>query len=120
MYPGFGMGYGYTNGMLTGLIIGNLMHPHGTTVYQGSGVASGSALLYPDGRVVDQNGYQVGTYTNGQFTPVQGGMAAQPAPADFQPSPQPVVIDTSPSAWEVVGYVTLALVALVILVAIIA
>ena len=118
MYPGFGMGYGYSNGMLTGLIIGNMMHPQGTTVYQGSGVSQGSALLYPDGRVVDQNGYQVGTYIDGQFTPMQGGMVAQPAPADFRPPPQPVVIDASPSGWEIVGYVVLATILIVIILAI--
>ncbi len=90
MYPGFGMGYGYGggNGLLTGLIIGNMMHPQGTTVYQGGGYGGGSALLYPDGRVVDQNGMQVGTYINGQFTAVQGGMVAQPVPHDFVPPAQ--------------------------------
>lgn len=90
MYPGFGMGYGYSNGLMEGLIIGSLMHPAGTTVYSGGGYG-GNALLYPDGRVVDQNGYQVGTYINGQFTPVQNGqMIAQQAP----PQGQPVAVTT--------------------------
>lgn len=79
-YGAFGMGYGYNNGLITGLILGNLMHPQGTIVYNGSGYG-GSALLYPNGMVVDSNGYQVGTYVNGIFTAVHGGMVAQPAPA---------------------------------------
>jgi hypothetical protein len=85
MYGGMGMGYGYSNGIITGIIIGNLMHPQGTVAYNGGGT-SGPALLYPDGRVVDQNGMQIGTYINGQFTAVQGGMVAQPAPSDWQQS----------------------------------
>lgn len=123
MYPGLGMGFGYSNGIMTGLIIGSLMHPQGTTVYQGSGYNGGSALLYPDGRVVDQNGYQVGTYINGQFTAVQGGMVAQQAPAGAvqqmqSQQPVPVVIDGSRSAWEIVGYITLAVIVVIIIFAI--
>lgn len=113
------MGYGYSNGIITGLILGNLMHPQGTTVYGGGGYQGGSALLYPDGRVVDQNGYQVGTYINGQFTAVQGGMVAQPAPAPVS-QPVPVVIDGSASGWEIVGCFVLAIVAIFILIAIFA
>jgi hypothetical protein len=111
MYGGMGMGYGYTNGLLTGLIIGNLMHPHNTVVYSGGGY-NGNSLLYPDGRVVNQQGYQVGTYVNGQFTPVNGGMVAQQAPADalqYQNS-QPVVLEKAgPSAWEITGMVILGI-----------
>jgi hypothetical protein len=93
MYGGMGMGYGYSNGLLTGLIIGDLMHPQGTTVYNG-GSYSGQALLYPDGRVVNAQGYQVGTYQNGQYNAVDGGFVAQAVPQDAgaQPLPQPVVI----------------------------
>lgn len=87
---GMGMGYGYSNGLMQGLILGELMYPRGTTVYAGGGYG-GNALLLPDGRVADNSGNQVGVYQNGQFTPVQGGMIAQPAP---QP---PVVVDDSPS-----------------------
>ncbi|WP_157368735.1 hypothetical protein [Zavarzinella formosa] len=116
MYPGFGMGYGYSNGMLTGLIIGNMMHPQGTTVYQGGGYQGGSALLYPDGRVVDQNGYQVGTYANGQFTPQAGGMVAQPAPSDFvPPEGTPVVVEHSISGWEIAGGIIVGVLVLVLI-----
>jgi hypothetical protein len=113
MYGGMGMGYGYSNGLLTGLIIGNMMHPHNTVVYSGGGY-SGNALLYPDGRVVNQQGYQVGTYQNGQFTAVNGGMVAQPAPADALNSApqvaQPVIIQkTGPSVGEVIGMIFLGI-----------
>jgi hypothetical protein len=113
MYGGMGMGFGYTNGLLTGLIIGNMMHPTNTVVYSGGGY-NGNALLYPDGRVVNQQGYQVGTYQNGQFSPVNGGMVAQPAPADavqYQNSPtQPVVLEKAvPSNWEIAGMIVLGI-----------
>ena len=116
MFPGFGMGYGYSNGILTGLIIGNMMHPQGTTVYTGGGYNGGSALLYPDGRVVDQNGYQVGTYVNGQFTAQAGGMVAQPPPPPVEqagPPPQPVTIGFS-ATQIVCGIIVVILVALII------
>ena len=100
MYGGWGMGYGYTNGLLTGMIIANMMHPHNTVMYSGPGSYNNNALLYPDGRVVNQQGYQVGTYVNGQFTPMQNGpMVAQQVPADAgaqQVQPQPVVIKQDP------------------------
>lgn len=112
MYGGFGMGYGYSNGLLTGMIIGNMMHPHNTVIYSGGGMYNNNALLYPDGRVVNQQGYQVGMYQNGQFTPVNGGMVAQAVPADagqYQNSTQvaqPVIIqNTGPSTGEIVGSV---------------
>jgi hypothetical protein len=113
MYGGMGMGYGYSNGLLTGLIIGNMMHPHNTVVYTGGGY-SGNALLYPDGRVVNQQGYQVGVYQNGQFTAMNGGMVAQPAPADaLGHAPQvaqPVIIQkTGPSVGEVIGMIFLGI-----------
>jgi len=80
-YGGMGAGYYHNDGLLTGLIIGNMMHPHNTVVYTGGGAANNNALLYPDGRVVNQNGQQIGTYQNGQFTEMQNGpMAAQPIP----------------------------------------
>lgn len=110
MYPGFGMGYGYSNGMLTGLIIGNMMHPQGTTVYQGGGYAGGQALMYPDGRVVDQNGVQVGTYLNGQFTAVQNGsVIAQPVPAGFVPPQQDDSAETLLTVLGVVAAVVLVI-----------
>lgn len=113
MYGGFGMGYGYSNGLLTGMIIGNMMHPHNTVVYTGGGVYNNNALLYPDGRVVNQQGYQVGVYQNGVFTPVtNGAMVAQAAPADaLNHAPaQPVVIQKAGlSVGEVIGIVFLVL-----------
>jgi len=92
-YGGWGMGYHYSNGLMTGLIIGSMMHPYGTIMYTGPGMYYNNAVLYPDGRVVNQNGYLVGTYAGGQFNPIQNGpMVAQPAPADAgaqQPAQQP-------------------------------
>lgn len=109
MYGGWGMGYGYTNGLLTGLIIGNMMHPHGTVMYSGPGYYANNALLYPNGQVVDQSGRVVGMYANGQFTPVSNGqVVAQPVPADAYSQPQPVtVVKAGPSAAEVAGTVIL-------------
>lgn len=78
-----GAGYYHNDGLLTGLIIGNMMHPQNTVVYAGGGAHSNNALLYPDGRVVNQNGQQVGTYQNGQFTEMQNGpTVAQPVPQE--------------------------------------
>lgn len=113
-YGGWGMGYGYSNGLLTGLIIGNMMHPTGTVMYAGSGSYNNNALLYPDGRVVDQSGRVVGTYVNGQFTPIQNGqIVAQPVPADAgaQPMQQasPIIINTGPTAMEIVGMIFLGI-----------
>jgi hypothetical protein len=93
------------------------MHPQGTTVYSGGGYA-GNALLYPDGRVVDQNGYQVGTYQNGAFSAVQnGGMVAQAVPSDFRPpAPSAFVVRQGLSGWAIVGWILVAfLVPLIIL-----
>jgi hypothetical protein len=100
-YGGMGMGYGYSNGLLTGMIIGNMMHPTNTVVYNGGGY-SGNALLYPDGRVVNSNGVHVGNYVNNQFVAVQNGaMVAQTVPQDAY-QPQPVIIQkTGPSAAEI-------------------
>ena len=100
------MGYGYSNGLLTGLIIGNMMHPHGSVMYTGGGAYNNNALLYPDGRVVDQSCRVVGTYINGQFTTVKNGqIVAQPVPADAgaqaMPPAQPVIINTGPTADEI-------------------
>ena len=107
-YGGWGVGYGYNNGLLTGIIIGNMMHPHNTTVYNGPGYG-GNAVLYPNGAVVNPQGYQVGTYQNGQFAPMQNGpMVAQQAPADafadsnqqFSQSSQPtVVVQPAKPSW---------------------
>ncbi len=78
---------GFATGALTGYIVGNMMHPQGTVVYQGGG-APGGALMYPNGMVVDPDtGYQVGMVQNGQYMPVQGGMVAQQVPQDYQPPP---------------------------------
>lgn len=115
MMGGFGMGYGYSNGIMTGLILGSLMHPSGTTVYSGGGYSGGQALLYPDGRVVDQNGYQVGTYANGQFSAQAGGMAAQPAPPPVQQA-EPVTIY---SGWEIAGGIIVGLLVIIAIIAII-
>ena len=115
MYGGWGMGYGYSNGLLTGLIIGNMMHPHGSVMYSGGGSYNNNALLYPDGRVVDQNGRVVGTYINNQFTPIQNGeIVAQPVPADAggQPSTTPqraVIVNHGPSAGEIFVMVMLGI-----------
>ena len=96
-YGGMGSGYHYNNGMLTGLLIGNMMHPTNTVIYAGGGVHNNNALLYPDGRVVNQNGQQVGTYQNGQFTEMQNGpVVAQPIPQDAL---APVEKETSVGEW---------------------
>lgn len=118
MYGGMGMGFGYTNGLLTGLIIANMMHPHNTVVYNGGGQYSNNALLYPDGSVVNKQGYLVGNYVDGQFKSVSNGpMMAKPVPADANGEPiaqtqspqqvaQPVIIHRSgPSAGEVILYI---------------
>ena len=120
-YGGMGMGYGYSNGLLTGLIIGNMMHPHNTVVYTGGGQYSNNALLYPDGRVVNQQGYQVGTYQNGQFTAMNGGMVAQQAPADaLQNAPQvaqPVIIQKAgPSVADVIGMIFLGIMIVILII----
>jgi hypothetical protein len=117
-YGHWGMGYGYSNGLLTGMIIGNMMHPYGTTWYTGPGMYGNNAVLYPNGQVVDQNGYLVGTYAGGQFSPIQnGGMVAQQVPADAgaqqQPAQPQVVYVERPGmgVGEVVFYVTMAIIA---------
>lgn len=104
-YGGFGSGYGFSNGIITGLVIGHLMHPQGTVVYGGGGYNGGAALLYPDGRVVNQQGYQVGTYNNGQFVAQQGEMVAQAAPEEVP------VADNEDAFWKVVGTVVLVILA---------
>jgi len=101
-YGGMGMGYGYSNGLLTGMIIGNMMHPTNTVVYAGGGY-NGNALLYPDGRVVNQQGVQVGNYVNNQFVPVANGqVVAQAVPQDAYQPQQVVVQKVGPSAAEIV------------------
>lgn len=127
-YGGWGMGYGYNNGFLTGLIIGNMMHPHGTVWYTGPGYYSNNAVVYPDGRVVDQRGVVVGTYVGGVFTPVtNGAVVAQAVPADamnngtYQSSTQPVVlVKTGPSAWEIAGTIVLGIFSILLLIMIVA
>jgi len=116
MYGGMGMGYGYTNGLLTGMIIANMMHPHNTVMYTGGGSYNNNALLYPDGRVVNQQGYQVGTYANGQFNAVNGGMVAQQVPNDAGAQQvQPVIIQqVGMSATEIVAVVFLSIFAILL------
>jgi hypothetical protein len=130
MYGGWGMGYGYMNGMLTGLIIADLMHPNGTVMYNGGGVYNNNALLYPNGQVVNQQGYQVGTYQNGQFVPMANGpMVAQPVPADAVAGgmqaapvqPTPVIIQqTGPSAGDVFATVILVMVVVLLFIMLLA
>lgn len=105
-YGGWGPGYHYDNGFMTGLIIGNMMHPTNTVMYVGPGTYANNAVLYPDGRVVNQQGYVVGTYVNGVFTPVQNGpMVAQQVPQDAGARP----VDNGMSFGEIVGAVVLVL-----------
>jgi len=119
-YGGMGMGYGYSNGILTGLLIGSMLHPHNTVVYAGGGSYNNNALLYPDGRVVNQQGYQVGTYQNGQFTNVQNGaMVAQNAPADAYQSSQPqqvVIVKQGPTAGEITMSILVGIAIIVLIV----
>lgn len=104
MYGGWGMGYGYSNGLLTGMIIGGMMHPHGTIFYTGPGVYANNAVLYNDGRVVNRQGVLVGTYINGVFTPVEnGGMVAQHVPADAG-AVTAVPVHVGPSAMDIIAY----------------
>jgi hypothetical protein len=120
MYGGMGMGFGYSNGILTGLLIGSMLHPHNTVVYAGGGSYNNNALLYPDGRVVNQQGYQVGTYNNGQFNAVQNGaMVAQNAPADAYQSSQPqqvVIVKQGPTAGEITMGVLVGLAIIVLII----
>lgn len=102
-YSGFGMGYGYNNGLMQGLLIGHLLHPTGTVPYAGGGYG-GNALLYPDGRVVNKDGYQVGTYNDGQFNSVEGGMVAKQVPVEAHP-----VAVTTWTGWEIFGFCLIAL-----------
>lgn len=120
MYGGMGMGYGYSNGLIEGMIIGNLMHPAGTTMYGGPGTYGNNALLYPNGMVVDQNGMQVGTYANGAFTAVQGGaMVAQNAPQNPGAAPTQVIVQQFPGPLEAVGYTLLFIFGFMLLIALI-
>lgn len=111
---GMGMGYGYSNGLITGLIIGEMMHPANTVVYTGGGAYSNNALLYPDGRVVNQQGYLVGTYTNGTFTAIQNGpMVAQPVPQDAgmqQAPPRPIVVEDESEGLQIAIVILLIIV----------
>lgn len=110
-YGGMGPGYYHNDGLLTGLIIGNMMHPQNTVVYAGGGAHNGNALLYPDGRVVNNQGQQVGTYQNGQFTETPNGpVVAQPIP---QSALQPVEKETSVLQW--IGIFTLIVIAVFLL-----
>ena len=123
-YCGWGMGYHYNNGLMTGLILGNMMHPYGTVMYAGPGMYANNALLYPNGQVVNQQGYVVGTYINGVFNPIQNGpMVAQNVPADAGSQPvaqaQPVVINSGPTTVEIVIMTVMAIFALVFVVFII-
>jgi hypothetical protein len=113
-YGGWGMGYHYNNGLMTGIIIGSMLHPMGSMMYMGPGAYYNNAMLYPNGYVVNQQGYQVGTYANGQFVPVNGGMVAQMAPQDagqqpMQPAPaQQTIIVHEDDGWSMIAKVGLA------------
>lgn len=121
MYGGWGMGYGYTNGLLTGMIIAGMMHPHHTVMYSGPGVYANNALLYPNGQVVNQQGVHVGNYANGSFTPVTNGqVVAQQVPHDAMTSapaaPQPVtIVKAGPSTAEIIGAVILGFMCVIVL-----
>jgi len=105
-----GPGYYHNDGLLTGLIIGNMMHPHNTTVYTGGGTANNNALLYPDGRVVNQQGQQIGTYQNGQFAETPNGpVVAQPIP---QSALKPAEKETSVGEYFLIFMLILAVVVL--------
>jgi hypothetical protein len=107
-----GPGYYHNDGLLTGLIIGNMMHPHNTTVYTGGGAANNNALLYPDGRVVNQQGQQIGTYQNGQFAETPNGpVVAQPIP---QSALKPAEKETSVGEYVLIFMLILIAVVLVI------
>jgi hypothetical protein len=123
MYGGWGMGYGYSNGLMTGLIIGNMMHPYGSVMYAGPGVYANNALLYPNGQVVNQQGVLVGTYTNGVFNPISNGqVVAQAVPQDVQATPvqpQPVqIVKAGPSFGEIFAMVFLASMCIILIFAI--
>lgn len=108
-----GPGYYHNDGLLTGLIIGNMMHPQNTVVYAGGGAHSNNALLYPDGRVVNQQGQQVGTYQNGQFTETPNGpTVAQPIP---QSALQPQEKETPVSTYLLGFFLVLVAVLLIML-----
>lgn len=110
-YGGLGMGYGYSNGLVTGMILGNMMHPNNTVVYAGSGMYNNNALLYPDGRVVNANGQQVGTYQNGQFVAIQNGpIVAQPIPQDAL---KPAEKETSVGEWLAIFFLIIAAIFLI-------
>lgn len=116
-YGGMGMGYGYNNGLLTGLVIGNMLHPTNTVVYSGPGSYSNNSLLYPDGRVVSSGGQLLGTYQDGQFSAIQNGpMVAKPVPADVAP-----VVVREDTAEKTAAFViaVLAVVFLVVLIVIV-
>lgn len=114
MYGGYGYGYHYNNGLLTGMIIGGMMHPYGTMMYMGPGMYYNNAFLYPNGQVVNSQGIVVGMYVNGMFTPVNNGtMVAQPVPADAyeqnqaqmqpqaqQQAPTPVIIQNNSNDYK--------------------
>ena len=98
VYSGLGTGYMYNNGFIQGLLIGHLLHPKGSIPYTGGGYG-GNALVYPDGRVVNKDGYQVGTYNDGQFNPVEGGMVAK----RMQVMERPITVTT----WTIEDFVSI-------------
>ena len=116
-YGGMGMGYGYSNGLLTGLLIGNMLHPHNTVVYSGPGGYSNNALMYPDGRVVSSSGQLLGNYQGGAFVGIQNGpMVAQQIQAD---RPIPIVVKDNSgeliAAALVAGFLLVVIVLIVVL-----
>lgn len=106
--PGYAPGYYHNDGLMTGLIIGNMMHPHNTVVYSGPGPQG--ALLYPDGRVVNQQGQQVGTYENGQYAAVPNGAVVA------QPAPPPAEKEKSVGDWftDILAFVAIVLIIIVL------
>jgi len=103
---------------MTGLILGNMMHPYGTVMYGGPGMYANNALLYPNGQVVSPEGVLVGNYANNQFSPVEnGGVVAQSIPNDVHETQQaqPVVIVQQTSVWSYIGAVALAFVIFIVL-----
>jgi hypothetical protein len=117
IYGGMGMGYGYSNGLLTGMIIGNMMHPANTVVYTGGGTYNNNALMYPDGRVVSQQGQLLGNYNNNVFTPINNGpIVAQPVPQDAVQQPSQVIIQKEDHTYQIVYAIILGFFLLVILV----
>ena len=98
---------------------GDLMAQIYFTIYL-PGSYYNNAILYPNGYVVNQQGYQVGTYANGQFIPVNNGaMVAQQAPQDaggqpVQQQTQPQTIVVQEDGWSFASKLISAIILMVI------